>query len=513
MLDVFSLSNSKLAKYTHNPDLVDNFSKCKIIFMHGTDATRVSSVCKFFEKCGPQFESIYVQIRYDKENYGFLRNIFKFTPMLSKLDYRYQNQDDAYQLLKILKGLSGSGDLPSLTSLKLVSVSGSECLRANHVELLSELCVNFQSLELGDSLWEDVKSSVIEKILEKQQLCLESLTIHGGFKGDTDKKKQLISLPKMEALKTLRICPKYSFLSEFKNPHSKKARVITLEIFKHDEPFKIAIKFTCDLPNLKRLVLGNLIDIEDLLFSSVRKLTEFRCGSYWNLSIRFPGEGSRKALMESSVTDLQFPDALKDPLFAVKAARHFPNLNKVRLYLPSVPVLRAFFKAFENSQVEELYLKTQFDFEKTMESCLLPNMRDVLQKSQETETLLRTLKEYKHFDEYIRYHNVELPVEADDLMEGHSAGIGALKKLKVLHLEHIPRTLLIPFPEDERKWYDHNCKFMSTTFGYERYPLNEKCHKEILKLDLSEYIWKNIEVRDKHSPEINKAMKLQLAFM
>jgi hypothetical protein len=80
-------------------------------------------------------------------------------------------------------------------------------------------------------------------------------------------------------------------------------------------------------------------------------------------------------------------------------------------------------------------------------------------------------------------------------MEGSSAGIRALKCLKRLHLEHIPRQLLIPNPEEERKWFDHNCKFLSQTFGYEIYPMSAKCHREIGTLNLDEFTWKNYEVR------------------
>lgn len=494
VLDIFSLSTSRISKLIEVPDLIDNYTKCKITFMDGTDSTRLHLVTRFFEKCGSQFETIYVRIRYDEENYMFLQSVLRASTVLTRLDYRYLNCEDALEFLKLLQALRENNGLSTLKSLKLVSVSGTNSLKERHIKLLSDLNVSFQSLELGDSLWDDVTSSSLNKILESHKSSLERFVLHGGFRGDADKDKILITFPKMESLSTLQICPIYTFLSEIKNPHSKKARMITIGMNEKEDPLKVSIKFVHDPPNLKRLVLGNLIEVEDLHFSTIRRLTEFRCGSYWNLSIRFPSDGSRKSLMESTITELQFPDALKDPSFPVKVVKHFPNLKKVWMYLPSVPVLRAFFKAFGKSQLEELYLKTQFDFESTMESCLLPNMSDVLRKSKSTETILQTLKEYKHFDEYIRYHNVELPVEAEDLMEGQSAGIRALKSLKVLHLEHIPRILLIPVPDDERKWYDHHCKFMNTTFGYERYPLNFPCHREILGLDLSEYIWKNIQV-------------------
>ncbi|CAL8100768.1 unnamed protein product [Orchesella dallaii] len=504
VLDIFNLPTARILKYTRNPDLIDSYNKCKIVYFDGTDSERLNVVSKFFDKCGHQFEDLFIRTRYDLDNYKFFQTVFKNTTALGKLTYKYHNGEDAYQILKLIKDLLNGNHLQALHSIKLVSVSGGESLRQRHLEIISEYPIKLRNLEVGDALWEDVKSNTLEKLLENQKENLETLVIHGGFRGDTGKEKILITIPKMEVLIKLHICPNYSFLSEIKNPYSKKARMITLDA-KTEEPFKIAIKFQNDLPKLKRLVLGNLIDIDDLLFLNVRRLSEFRCGSHWNLSISFPSENSRKSLLESAVTEFQFPDALKDPTFVVKVSKHFPNLRKVWMFLPSVPVLRAFFKAFETSNLEEFYLKTQFDFESTMESCLLPRLSDVLQKSQATETLVRTLKEYKHFDEYVKYYNIELPVEEEDLMEGHSAGIRALCNLKILHLEHIPRRLLIPIPDDERKWYDHNCKFMSTTFGYERYPLKYRCHQEIMQLNLSEYIWKNIQINSEFTEEFYEA--------
>lgn len=133
---------------------------------------------------------------------------------------------------------------------------------------------------------------------------------------------------------------------------------------------------------------------------------------------------------------MQLPDGLKDPSFVQKVGKFFPLLRKVWIYLPSVPVLRTFFKSYENSSaLEELYIKTQFDFETTLESCLLPGSRDERNSlSDSSKTVLRTLKEYKHFGDYARYYNIELPLEdEEDLSElrRNSAGIQALKSLQV----------------------------------------------------------------------------------
>jgi hypothetical protein len=88
--------------------------------------------------------------------------------------------------------------------------------------------------------------------------------------------------------------------------------------------------------------------------------------------------------------------------------------------------------------LEELYLNTQFDFETLLESCILPQLSGVSSSSRGlsdmSKTVIRTLKEYKHFADYVRYHNIELPLdqeEVEDLQGNNSAGIGALKSLKV----------------------------------------------------------------------------------
>lgn len=85
-------------------------------------------------------------------------------------------------------------------------------------------------------------------------------------------------------------------------------------------------------------------------------------------------------------------------------------------------------------------MKTQFDFETLMETCLLPQSQlasdgrsntDVL--SSMSKTVLATLKQYKHFNDYVRYYNIELPLEDDDQDDlRESAGIRALKSLQVI---------------------------------------------------------------------------------
>jgi len=82
----------------------------------------------------------------------------------------------------------------------------------------------------------------------------------------------------------------------------------------------------------------------------------------------------------------------------------------------------------------------------------------------------------------------------------NNTGIRALQSLKVLYLEHIPRQLLIPNPEDERRWYDHNFKYLSTTFGFPKeYPFSAKCYAEIKNLNLTEFRWKNMTMPDSAS--------------
>src|SRR4051812_24151413 len=231
--------------------------------------------------------------------------------------------------------------------------------------------------------------------------------------------KVTVKFPKrMSKLERLKICPEYKFVSKkIRHPTSKRWRVVQLDRDDGNEasslkPLKLVLILeTTDFPKLKEVVLGNLIEIQEFGIGFLRKLSTFRCGSRWDLAINFPKVDNKKG--PSILKEMQLPDGLKDPSFVMSICKLVPKLEKVWIYLPSVAVLRTFFKCYENSEdLTELALRVQFDFETTLESCLLPELKDSSNNlSRCSKTILSTLREYKHFQDYVRYHNIELPLE------------------------------------------------------------------------------------------------------
>lgn len=246
----------------------------------------------------------------------------------------------------------------------------------------------------------------------------------------------------MSRLEKLKICPVYNFVSpEVRNPASKRWREVRLDCGNENEEVAslkpinmVLILDTTDFPSLKEVVLGNVVEIKEFGIGFIRKLNRFQCGSRWDLAINFPKVESKKG--PSELKQIQLPDGLKDPTFIRNVAKFFPMLEKAWIFLPSVAVLRTFFKCYESSEnLRELILKIQFDFETTLESCLLPKLKDRKNKlSEASKTALEMLRGYKHFEQYVRYHNIELPLESqEDIKELRrtGAGIRALKSLKV----------------------------------------------------------------------------------
>lgn len=482
-LDLFSLSDSDLAQYTGKPSLVSKFSTCQVNDDCTAPIEHLQTLTNFLHNCGHHFKTIIIQ---KIGRRAFLKNLLQSTPNLRSLDFRYSTPVQVYRVLKLVVKLVRNDNLQLLTSLKVTGISKTDTfaytLDEAVLSLLTRLECSLKELELGNALGEDVKASTIERLLENQKDSLVSLIINGGFMGTPApyaEKKLTINIPEMKFLKTLQIFPTYDHTVDLNGPGG------------NHQPIKC--RFTANLPRLERLVLGNSVEVEGLDFSVIRKLTQFHCGSPWNLTLQLPQP--EQGLLEAAVTSFQFPDRLQDPQFVVKVAKHFPNITAVWLGLPSAPVLRAFFKAFENSKLSQLFLATQFDIENTLESCILPKISDVSPNDVTTDNALKALEEYKYFDKFVKHFNVQLPLKTKDLLRGYSAGIGALKNLKELWMSHIPRKLKIPVPGEEKMWNDANCKFMPYTIGYEEnYVLDDRAAQEIHRMNLQEFVLTDIKV-------------------
>lgn len=413
------------------------------------------------------------------------------SPSLTSFEYRQDTEDEAYRFLLALRDAAYTDSLQYPIALQLMSsVQHGLSLRETHMSTLSDIKVEIKLLELGRSFSEEVKMTTIEKLLENQKHCLKVLIIHGGFKGTASKnsEKRLITFPEMKELKMIKLCVEYTIGSDIPGTYNQ-------EIPDAPPQFpKFSIRFSANLPKLRCLVLGNSVDIQDLDFSTVRNLTEFRCASAWNFSITLTGLKGPKSLTESAVTEFQFPDGLKDPSFVDEVAKHFPNIKMARLNLPSASVLRAFFKAFEDLEVEVLHLVIQFDIRNTLEACLFPelNYNDASEQTSEEVCLFKTLKDYKYFDEYVKYFNVQLPTDQE--VGQHSVGISALSKLKSLSLQHIGRQLLVPIPGEQKMWDDSHCMFMNKKLGFLEYVLNGQVSHEICKMNLTELVCAGVQV-------------------
>lgn len=422
--------------------------------------------------------------------YEIYSQIFKGATSLERFEYTFLHLEEADQVLKAMKDSTSETPLKFLKRLKLKSGSKDDVvLKEEQISTLAFInAPNLEHLELGNGLWEDIKAKSFEKMLSNFAK-LHTFIIHGSRQGDpsSDKSDFCINFPRLDKLTTLSIGAEYEFESVIQTSTSNVVAVqdSTVEFLK----FQIHLPH---MPNLRSIILGNLINIDKLTFKDFPILEIFKVGGPWNQSCNFLVEQPHP-----KITDLQFPDALKDSSLSSRIPQMFPALKKLWIYLPSVFCLRGFFEAMDNARhvkIEELHLKTQFDFESTLESCLLGRSTASL-RSQNDIRNLNLLKRYSHFEEYVKYYNIELPIVKDEQNEEEylSPGIGVLKSLKVLQLEHIPRILRIP--AGKFHWLDYRCILTNEFIGYRRYPLSQKCINELHIKNLHTFVWPNFEVR------------------
>lgn len=423
---------------------------------------------------------------------GIYAQIFKGATSLERLEYTFLHLNEADQVLKAMKDATEENPWKSFKRLQLKSSDDDVVLKEEQIATLGAInAPTLEHLELGNGLWEDVQAKTFEKMLAKFPK-LQTLIIHGSRQGDPSSAKSdcCIHFPRLDKLTHLSIGAEYEFESIIQTSTSNVVAVSdsSLEFLK----FQIHLPH---MPNLRSIILGNLINIDDLTFKNFPNLEIFKVGGPWNQTCNFLAE-----LPHAKITDLQFPDALKDSSLSARIPLIFPKLKRLWIFLPSVFCLRGFFEAMGSSnhvRVEELHIKTQFDFESTLESCLLGRSTASLRSKNDVKNL-KLLERYSHFEDYVRYYNIELPIKDEPSEDISSPGIGVLKSLKVLQMEHIPRILRIP--AGKHHWLDYRCILTNDFIGYRRYPLSQKCINELHIKNLHTFVWPNFEVNNE-APE------------
>jgi len=429
---------------------------------------------------------------------SILNPLLQFAKNITKISFRYNTLPDiTHFLTKIIKPNLINGNLKNLNSFRLTSVSGDGKLTKPILQAIKETQIKWKELELGDSLWEDAVPKSLQKLMKYSKDTLTSFVVQGGFCGESNKPMFVLKLPPMPKLEKLSICRKYTY--ETKKSPGQDNREIVLD----DDPsqMKFSLKFQSEFPNLEILTLGKLTELDGFSFSLAKNLKAFRCGSNWNLTVPMP------PIELANITELQFPDSLTEEDLVFKSAKAFPNLLKVRLNVPSVKVLYAFFTAFASSKVKELFLQTQFNFEGMLESALFPDFKLEPSTVKKQKTLMTLLKKYKWADEFLRENKIELPTMEKDEIPRKYKGLLGLKRLKKFHMIHIPRApVFIPKAKEERKWFDPNCQLTQHSIGCEFYPISYEIFMRILKMKLNEFFWAKMDddqIDEKHGIILN----------
>lgn len=415
--------------------------------------------------------------------------IFKGASNLERFEYTFLDLLEADQILKAMRDSSEDVPLKLFKRLKLMSTKEEVVLGEDQISILAQVVApSLEHLELGSGIWQDVKAGTFEKMLS-QFAKLQTFILHGTRLGDSTSAKSdlCINFPRMDKLTTLSMGSEYEFESVIQTSTST---VLDVNVTSN-EFVKFVIRLP-HMPSLRSITLGNLINIDDLTFKNFPNLETFKVGGPWNTTCNFLTEPPHR-----KVANLQFPDALKDCSLSSRIPQMFPSLQNLWIFLPSVYCLRGFFEAMASAnhvKIKELHLKTQFDFESTLESCLL-GRSTASTRSQRDIRNLELLQRYKFFDDYVRHYNIELPIVKEEKNEEDfsSPGIGILKSLKVLQIEHIPRILRIP--AGEFHWLDYRCVLTNEFIGYRRYPLSQKCINEMHIENLDTLLWPNFEVK------------------
>jgi len=126
---------------------------------------------------------------------------------------------------------------------------------------------------------------------------------------------------------------------------------------------------------------------------------------------------------------------------------------------------------------KHLEVKTQFDFQSSLDYCFLANSAKVKQTEEEIGKI-QIMKEYPHHLDYVTEYHVEIP--SFDADGAEFEGLGAMKKKFrtiggngpnfIWH--HIPRMLRLP--KGQYHWNDNRCEFTDTLIGYKKIPISNE---------------------------------------
>jgi len=493
-----------------SPENVESYAKVIISSEPSEDSSdQLDKLLKFLGKCGSYITSLQFSC---SSLLNSLMDFLKLMPNLSTLRCSYRKQN---QFMTCLEAISDAIDskkfhfYPLSTLIFMPSSTEENCyLYETHISKLAQLELKLIHLELGHNFWEDVTTATFQNLLRKYSQSLEKFIMHGGIFGTEKKDKLFVKVPRMSVLKYLSIGSEYEFASVFQNPLSLRVNhEIQLDVSdKTPEPIALELFFEDKLPSLKYLQLGGLNTTKEFHFGCAPNLSVFRVAGPWHLDCSF---GVRNPVYPN-IVEIQIPDNLLDHSFITKLPSAFPLLKKVHLFLPSAKVLLTFFDAFKNAQIEDLHIKVQFDFESTLESCLLGHLVND-RRSQKDILAYEKLKRYRHYEEFVKFYSIQPPLTYADFYDCDdevgslknppvgeeplfTCGIGALKQLKTLRLEHIPRVLRIPREGETKKWWNHGCSLSQDTIGFAKYPLSKNCLAEMPLDSLQHIEWPNFDV-------------------
>ena len=446
------------------------------------------------------------------ESNNFLSNqddfahLLKSCKNLESLFYDFQTTEELTQALTLL---NDNLCMSSLKTLRLTVGKGNEhegelVLQHSHIMQvisLSQKAKVLENLELISGIWEDVTADDLQTLMLSFSKTLKQFKIAGNLHGiDIHDKQLTVTVPKLDRLVSFSLGSSYEFEEIIEDLHNRTAGASTSSFVPRNNVVSLTEKhlvsfivtFPHIMPNLEELCLGNLIEIDKIHPRTFPRLQVFKIGSAWNRSIDIPSDESvRRFPIFPLVRELQLPDCLKDEFLVQRVRKLFPRVRKVWINLPSVKCLRYFFDAMSGSDVDELHLKTQFDFHGILESALLatPLMQISEQPTPSTsarvqDTTPPNLKQLmalknpadgdKVYNEFIRYHNIELPLSNDDEILQTSRGIGSLNSLRILELEHIPRKLRIPLRSDIPHYHHLQRFHPHLTIGFLKYPLSKQ---------------------------------------
>lgn len=426
-----------------------------------------------------------------------LRLLLQGSPSLHRIEICYKGEIALGTLLRVL------GSFPILPSLfALVIRHQDENMVGLEVSDLNGLCQvaapNMKRLHIGGNILvrgdgKEVKVAFLHLLQRFPNLT--KLKIDGCFVavGHTNGwPKIVLDLPKLTNLRVLELgvdCFQYFLTLEtvIKRPKKKNKKTLStnMDTGVADEPgglareyFPVSINFPGTMSSLEIIRFGVLYEFMSLYFSQLPALKVFTVASNWAQSYPNCFPSGKRNIREgpsniSSIEKLKLPDSFQDCFLIRDIMLHFPHLTHIYLNLPSVKFLRAFAKTmitYGPESFQTLEIRIQFDFASSLDSCVLDK---IVKPSPAEMEQIKVLKAYPHWRDYVKENQIELPKKNPDLEDpSRFYGLGVLfKKLKLLRILHIPRTLRLP--KGPRHWIDdYPPEYSKTLIGFREYPFS-----------------------------------------